>query len=180
MNKKDLRVIKTQRSIKRVFSDLIQKKPLEKITVTEIASLAEINKGTFYLHYADIYALYDEYLSESIEQAADSIDFYADFFDAPEQFIQKFMVHLADTAPFEKVSDPDLSLKNRNVPQLISIAFKKRLYSLGRIEPGIENDIKLDFILFSLSILILKYGDGHAGEIVKILAQNIRDNFSPV
>ena len=95
MNKKDLRVIKTKRNIKKAFSDLMQKKPLEKITVTEIASLAEINKGTFYLHYADIYELYDEYLSEFIEQSADSIDFYDDFFDAPEQFVRNFFMFIS-------------------------------------------------------------------------------------
>lgn len=177
MNKKDLRVIKTRRSIKKVFSDLIQKKPLEKITVTEIASLAEINKGTFYLHYADIYELYDEYLSDYIEQAADNIDFYGDFFDTPEQFIRKFMVLLSDSTQLEKISTLHPGQQDRYVPQLISAAFKKHLYSLGRIEPGVENDIKLEFILFSLSVLILKYGDERTDEIVKIMAQNIRDNF---
>lgn len=56
-NKTDLRIIKTKASIKREFMTLLQKKPVEKITVTELAEKALINKGTFYLHYQDIYNL---------------------------------------------------------------------------------------------------------------------------
>ena len=155
----------------------MQKKPLETITVTEIASLAEINKGTFYLHYADIYELYDEYLSEFIEQSADSIDFYDDFFDAPEQFVRKFVSLQKDTMPLEMVSKAALDQKKRNVPEMISNALTKRIYSSGRIEHSVENDIKLDFILFALAVLILKYDDKYTEEIVRIIAQNIRDNF---
>lgn len=34
--------------------DLLQEKPLEKITVTDVVNRAEINRGTFYAHYKDI------------------------------------------------------------------------------------------------------------------------------
>lgn len=179
MNKNDMRVIRTRRNIKRAFSELIRKKPLEKITVTEIASLAEINKGTFYLHYADIYELYREFLREHIEETADSIPFYADFFDAPEQFVRQFIVIVQGSTPLGKMSDVVLDRKNRNVPQLISDAFRKRLYALDRIEPNPENDVKLDAILFSMTVLIMKYGDENTEEIIKVMTQNIRDNFPP-
>ena len=46
--KSDLRTAKTVRSIKSAFLELISKKPLGKITVTELAARAEISKGTFY------------------------------------------------------------------------------------------------------------------------------------
>ena len=58
MNTRDLRVIKTQRAIHDAFLSLLRTKPLAKISVTELARIAEINKGTFYLHYRDIYDLY--------------------------------------------------------------------------------------------------------------------------
>lgn len=56
----DLRIQKTRAAIKSAFLELRRKKPIEKITVTELAKLAEINKATFYLHYSDIYSLADE------------------------------------------------------------------------------------------------------------------------
>ena len=63
----DLRVVKTKRSIKAAFLELRRKKPIEKITVKELADLAMINKGTFYLHYQDIYNLSDEIENEFID-----------------------------------------------------------------------------------------------------------------
>ncbi|MBP3242650.1 MAG: TetR/AcrR family transcriptional regulator [Ruminococcus sp.] len=59
----DKRPEKTKRAIINAFLLLRAKKPLEKITVKELAELAEINKATFYLHYHDIYEL-----SESLER----------------------------------------------------------------------------------------------------------------
>ena len=64
---KDLRVIKTKRAIMQAFNELLKEKSLDKITVTELAQRAEINKGTFYLHYTDLYALYQEAL-ENLDQ----------------------------------------------------------------------------------------------------------------
>lgn len=58
----DLRTEKTRKNIVNAFITLRAKKPLEKITIKELADLACINKATFYRHYTDIYAL-----SESIE-----------------------------------------------------------------------------------------------------------------
>lgn len=59
----DLRIERTKRSIINAFIELRAKKPLEKITVKELAELALINKATFYSHYSDIYDL-----SEQLEQ----------------------------------------------------------------------------------------------------------------
>ena len=47
----DIRVKKTKRAIQKTFIDLLREKPIEKITVKEIAERAEINKTTFYSHY---------------------------------------------------------------------------------------------------------------------------------
>lgn len=46
--------IRSRKLIKAALADLLQEKPLEKITVTDVVNRAEINRGTFYAHYADI------------------------------------------------------------------------------------------------------------------------------
>ncbi len=58
MNNQDLRVLKTIENIENVFFELLGSKPIEKITVAELARVARINKGTFYRHYLDIPDLY--------------------------------------------------------------------------------------------------------------------------
>ncbi len=61
----DLREKKTKRSIRNAFLQLRAHKPLERISVKELAELAEISKATFYLHYHDIYEL-SEYLQQEV------------------------------------------------------------------------------------------------------------------
>ncbi len=63
----DLREKKTRRSIQNAFLQLRRKKPLERITIKELAERAEISKATFYLHYKDIYDL-SERLQEDVIQ----------------------------------------------------------------------------------------------------------------
>lgn len=69
----DLREKKTKRNIKNAFLELRAKKPLERISVKELAELAEISKATFYLHYHDIYDLSDQLQKELLENVLDSI-----------------------------------------------------------------------------------------------------------
>ena len=54
----DRRVNRTKRQIKKALINLLSKKALSRITVSEITELADIGRGTFYTHYQDIYDLY--------------------------------------------------------------------------------------------------------------------------
>jgi len=53
----DRRTRKTRAAIEGAFSELIQKKDINKITVRDITDLADTNRSTFYTHYEDIYHL---------------------------------------------------------------------------------------------------------------------------
>ena len=69
----DIRMEKTEKAIKNAFIELRSKKPLEKITVKELCSLACINKSTFYSHYEDIYALSEVLETETVASVLNSI-----------------------------------------------------------------------------------------------------------
>ncbi|MFO5603258.1 TetR/AcrR family transcriptional regulator, partial [Klebsiella pneumoniae] len=47
---------------------LLKERSLENITVQDIADKADINRGTFYLHYEDKYLLLTDMEDECIEQ----------------------------------------------------------------------------------------------------------------
>ena len=47
----------TQTLIRKAFTDLLAKKPIESISVKELCQAAGINRGTFYAHYRDLYDL---------------------------------------------------------------------------------------------------------------------------
>lgn len=73
MAKKDLRVIKTLKSIDNAIVALLKYKNFEDITVKDICEKAMINRGTFYSHYKDKYALIQSYQKSLIEGAENLI-----------------------------------------------------------------------------------------------------------
>lgn len=56
----------TKADIKRTFIHLLKTKGLDAITVSDISRGAEINRGTFYLHYLDKYDLLEKLEMETI------------------------------------------------------------------------------------------------------------------
>ncbi|WP_081957505.1 TetR-like C-terminal domain-containing protein [Paenibacillus sp. FSL R7-0273] len=77
----DRRSIRTKASIKQAFLSLLNTKVISKITILEISELADIGRGTFYLHYKDIYDLYNEIEAEMFDQLN---QFYDDSFPIKE------------------------------------------------------------------------------------------------
>lgn len=51
----------SQDKIEKVFANLIQKKDLNEISVTEICKLTKLNRTTFYANYLDVYDLADKF-----------------------------------------------------------------------------------------------------------------------
>lgn len=64
MNKKDLRVVKTQNVLYTTLLDLMKEKSFEEIKVSDICSKALINRSTFYAHYNDKYELLADFIQE--------------------------------------------------------------------------------------------------------------------
>lgn len=55
--KQDNRVILTKKMIRHSFLQLLKEKSIDHISVKEVCEKAGINRGTFYIHYKDIYDL---------------------------------------------------------------------------------------------------------------------------
>lgn len=64
MNKQPEITHATREAFIEAFVILYKQKPMEKITVKELAALAGYNRTTFYHYFDDIYALYD-YMAET-------------------------------------------------------------------------------------------------------------------
>ena len=56
----DRRVRRTRKQLRECLVTLLKQKKVQDITVRELTELAGISRGTFYFHYADIYALMDQ------------------------------------------------------------------------------------------------------------------------
>lgn len=72
--KEDRRVRYTKQIIKESFLDLLKKNSFTKITVTQLCRLAEINRGTFYLHYYDMDDVLDDVLNDMLSNTSSVVD----------------------------------------------------------------------------------------------------------
>lgn len=65
--KVDSRVIRTKKALKNALQGLMKEKSFEDITVKDITTQAEVNRGTFYVHYKDKHDLMDEFKIEIMQ-----------------------------------------------------------------------------------------------------------------
>ncbi len=68
----DRRIKYTKKVIKDNFLNLLEKKDISNITVKELCEISDINRGTFYRYYMDIYDLLRTIEQEFIEEVKNS------------------------------------------------------------------------------------------------------------
>lgn len=102
--KEDLRVQKTVSAIYKAFEELLLEKDMEKITVTELASKARINKKTFYAYYHDLDELLEEMQRETAKAYVERVAKYTLPRDARE-VIREFFLFSKEQGPlYEKIT----------------------------------------------------------------------------
>lgn len=74
----------TKAIIRENFVDMLNEMPMNKITVKELAERCDINRNTFYYHYADVYELLSELFHTELEKV---IEEYNDTLSWEEGFI---------------------------------------------------------------------------------------------
>lgn len=80
--KVDKRTLYTKSVIKDALLQLMEKKAFDKITITDVCKEAEINRGTYYLHYYEL----TEVLDELLEDAFSNIKSFPGKLDIPEKY----------------------------------------------------------------------------------------------
>ena len=72
----DRRIRRTKKAMNAALAELLMEKPLNKISVREIAERADINRGTFYLHYRDVYDMVEKIQNEIFAKYHDIVNNY--------------------------------------------------------------------------------------------------------
>lgn len=169
---------KTKRALAAAFCELYAKKPIDKITIKEITSLAGYNRSTFYQYFTDVYDLL-EYIEDDLLAAAKAVwekDAHSifnpnlqqlmTFFESKEQYLKALLgdygnVHFLDKLkkelPLEELKN-SFSQGEALVPYLIEFHIATSL-SLFRVwlasGKNIPSDVLLELIhnLYTKGIL---------------------------
>jgi AcrR family transcriptional regulator len=68
LKKEDRRVRRTKKLLTQALTELLQKKQVNKITVKELTDLADMNRGTFYMYYKDIFDMLEKIEDELFQK----------------------------------------------------------------------------------------------------------------
>ena len=100
----DLRVKKTQATIKKAFKEMIMEMSPSEIQVKELAERAQIHRKTFYLHYSCIEALFEDMIQDIATAYYEKIDVipadmpmtevnrvFFEYFSSAEPYVERLM-----------------------------------------------------------------------------------------
>ena len=151
---------KTHERIKKAFAELLsEKKAVNKITVAELSSRAEITRGTFYAHFNNIYEVAEEIEEEFTTKLQDSNTEIKTVEDFPV-FFHKFFQFLSENEELYRqllTSDAPMTFINRLNAQ-IGRAARESLASTTVGRPMSELDVT--FFIDGATYMILKYFRG--------------------
>lgn len=97
--------LRSRQLIRAAYMELLQEKPYEKITATDLIQRADINRSTFYAHYPDVRGIMDEIMREitdMFQTMLQSIDFTALFQD-PMPILREVIAFLERNQPMYRL-----------------------------------------------------------------------------
>lgn len=80
--KHEITSLNTKKTLAASLKKAMEKKPLSKITVSEIITDCGVNRKTFYYHFQDIYALLKWMLEEEAIEVVKQFDLLVDYREA--------------------------------------------------------------------------------------------------
>ena len=166
----DMRIERTRRNIINAFLQLRSRKPLEKITVKELSSLAEINKATFYLHFHDIYDLSETLERECVQTALSSIEHPESIFKNNKLFTKELAEAIFSNERLIVIlfegsrSSSFMDLFEKGLKELISKVHPEYQESL-------EKNIAITYLTYGGYYEFMKYHDQGSEEIIKLIGK---------
>lgn len=144
----DRRIKYTKRVIKDTFISLLEEKEINKIKVSELCNIADINRATFYRYYLDIYDLYDKMQDEFVSKLKEIIVSNHNKFMSTSVVVKNILDALLDEKRLSKI----IFNKKNNLlfmDDIIDICYKYGKNKWLEKNPNLkEKDIKYASIFF--------------------------------
>lgn len=94
----DPRIARTRRRLQEALFELAGERGLDQVSVSDIAERAEVNRSTFYQHYADKETLLADALDLVAKQAGAGLEGIAVFTDDPPEVLVRFLEYIDEHA----------------------------------------------------------------------------------
>ena len=162
--------IRSKRLFNEAHADLLQEKPLDKITVTDVVNRADINRGTFYAHYKDIPDVVDHLIQQTFNTIRSAVDQQTDSItDVGEKLLSTIQIILEEDLFFyRKILNSNASAIMQE--QLVNVVIAFMLEHKDRFYSGSNEEymVKIRFCAGGLSNL---YRDWFSGKLPYSLSE---------
>lgn len=164
----DLRIEKTTCAIRNAFLQLRSQKPLEKITVKELCTLANINKATFYLHYHDIYDLSETLERDVVQSCLEGIEHPENIFKDNKDFIRELTASFMANEQLIKI------LFEGNRSGSFMNLFEEELYKViysayPDYQPAPENKMIMTFLIYGGYYTYFKHHEQGVNSVFNVI-----------
>lgn len=164
----DMRVRRTESSIKNAFIELRTKKDIEKITVKELCERAYINKATFYQHYKDIYELSERLEQEAIVSAVNSLERPEELITDPRHSFDVLSVSMVHQSGLFKILFS--GTRKYRMSLLLEKELKRAiLQKFPEYEGDLEVEILMTVVIQGIFTTSIRYLDNDFNRVIDIL-----------
>lgn len=176
-NRTDRRIEKTIKATETAYFELLSEKKNDRITITELADRANIDRKTFYLHYNSVDDVIDRHSRATVARIMAELEnkgFFNDVLDVSVFFETVLAVREEELQEFEVLQDPEITAlawrhaENNLKDMLSDIAY--RFFD----EPDPEMELSIKFYTAGIMSIFVSYIrqeiDIDPHELVRILS----------
>jgi AcrR family transcriptional regulator len=176
-NRTDRRIEKTIKATETAYFELLSEKKNDRITITELADRANIDRKTFYLHYNSVDDVIDRHSRATVARIMAELEnkgFFNDVLDVSVFFETVLAVREEELQEFEVLQDPEITAlawrhaENNLKDMLSDIAY--RFFD----EPDPEMELGIKFYTAGIMSIFVSYIrqeiDIDPHELVRILS----------
>ena len=165
--------IRSKTLIRNALVSLMQEKPFEKISITDVVKRADINRGTFYAHYRDTKEVLEKMRDEALEKLQTAFSRFTpdsvicnprQLFDAISDFVREDLEFYRMVLSIDGVLNMVIEEKNKAIEYLMSSSVISSLRSEHR-------RLALSMVSFCVSGTIDTYYDAVMGNIPLALSE---------
>ena len=184
-NRTDRRIEKTIKATETAYFELLSEKKNDRITITELADRANIDRKTFYLHYNSVDDVIDRHSRATVARIMAELEnkvFFNDVLDVSVFFETVLAVREEELQEFEVLQDPEITAlawrhaENNLKDMLSDIAY--RFFD----EPEPEMELSIKFYTAGIMSIFVSYIrqeiDIDPHELVRILSDLTENGIS--